>query len=66
MRNLAFMPGMGHRRHYDLEEGARMLPVTPWTIVYDPLPDDGGILVQRILDGRRDLDAIFKTKKRRR
>lgn len=66
MHNLAFMPGMGRRGSSYLEPGSRIFPVAPWTIVYEPLPDGDGILVQRILDGRRDLAAIFKKKKRRR
>ena len=64
MHNLAFMPGMGRGRSY-LEAETRAFPVAPWLIVYDPLPGDDGILVQRILDGRRDLAAIFKKKSRR-
>lgn len=64
MNNLAFMPGMGRRDRSYLEEGARMFPVVPWIIIYEPLPDDEGILVQRILDGRRDLAAIFKKGRR--
>jgi plasmid stabilization system protein ParE len=64
--NLAFMPGIGRRGHSYLEAGSRVFPVPPWTIIYQPLPEDGGIFVQRILDGRRDLAAIFKKKSPRR
>jgi plasmid stabilization system protein ParE len=65
VQNLALMPRMGGSRAY-LSKGRRAFPAPPWTIVYRPLPDDGGILVQRILDGRRNLTTIFKGKKRRR
>ncbi|HWA92473.1 MAG TPA: type II toxin-antitoxin system RelE/ParE family toxin [Rhizomicrobium sp.] len=65
MSNLAFMPGIGRERPY-LDVGARAFPAPPWTIVYDPLPGGDGILVQRVLHGRRDLAAIFKKPQRRR
>jgi plasmid stabilization system protein ParE len=58
MRNLAFMPGMGRPRPW-LPEGFRAFPVRPWTIVYRPLVEGGGIYVDRIIDTRRDLDEIL-------
>jgi len=65
MHNLASMPGMGGSRSY-LPRNRRAFPIRPWTIIYRSLPDGDGILVQRILDGRRDLGTIFKAKKPRR
>jgi toxin ParE1/3/4 len=58
---LAFMPGIGSRRSY-LEPEDRAFAVAPWTIFYRPLAD--GIRVLRIIDGRRDLAALFGKKKR--
>ena len=66
MNNLAFMPGMGRSDRSYLEEGARMFPSAPWIIIYELLPDGDGILVQRVLDGSRNLSAIFRSAKRRR
>ena len=59
MNNLAFMPGIGRGRSY-MEAGLRAFPAAPWTIVYDLLPDGDGINVIRIIDGRRNLPAIFR------
>ena len=56
--NLAYMPGMGRPRPY-LDPGARAFAISPWLIVYAPLPDLEGIAVLRVIDGRRDLDAVF-------
>ncbi len=36
MDNLAFMPGIGSRRHY-LDTASRAFPVPPWLIVYELL-----------------------------
>jgi plasmid stabilization system protein ParE len=63
MDNLALMPGMGSRRYY-LKRGQRAFFVSPWTIFYEELPDRDGINVVRIIDGRRNLPAIFGKKKR--
>jgi len=57
MFNIALMPGIGSSRPY-LRPGWRAFSRAPWTIVYIPLRD--GIRVLRVLDGRRDLAAIFK------
>ncbi|HEX4860935.1 MAG TPA: type II toxin-antitoxin system RelE/ParE family toxin [Rhizomicrobium sp.] len=63
MDSLALMPGMGGRRHY-LDPDFRMFPVPPWLVVYEPLPLAGGVRIMRIIDGRRDVPAIFGKKKR--
>ena len=62
--NLAYFPGMGRSRPY-LEPDARAFAISPWIIVYEPLPDLDGIAILRIIDGRRDLDAAFARRKRR-
>jgi len=65
IRALAFMPGMGRSRHY-LAHGLRAFPSPPWQIVYRPLPSHDGILVVRVVDGRRDLKTLFRAKHRTR
>ncbi len=59
IRVLASMPRMGTSKAY-LEPGQRTFAVKPWLIVYDPLPN--GISVARIVDGRRDVPALFAKK----
>ena len=61
--NLAYMPGIGRPRPY-LAQDARAFAVSPWIIVYALLPDLDGIAVLRIIDGRRDLDAVFGRRKK--
>lgn len=65
MHNLALMPGMG-RWHSYLDKHWRAFPLAPWTIYYKLRPDGDGIDVLRIIDGRRDIPAVFKKKPRRR
>jgi plasmid stabilization system protein ParE len=57
-RNLAFMPGIGRSRSY-LEPDRLAFSVRPWTIFYMRLPEHEGIRVLRVVDGRRNLPAIF-------
>jgi toxin ParE1/3/4 len=64
MHNLALMPGMG-RWHPYLDKHWRAFPVAPWTIYYKQRPSDDGIDVLRVIDGRRDLPAVFKKRPRR-
>lgn len=53
---LAGSPGMGRlRRDLPLDPPTHSFAVYPWVILYDPLADDEGILVLRVIDGRRDL-----------
>lgn|ERR1700749_2010926 len=56
---LAYMPGIGNFRPY-LRPGDRIFPVSPWTIIYRELREGDGIFVFRIIDGRRDLAALFE------
>jgi plasmid stabilization system protein ParE len=56
---LAFMPRMGVR----WQVGGRTLlrsSVAPWVVFYEIMPDDSGIHVLRIVDGRRDLETLFE------
>jgi plasmid stabilization system protein ParE len=61
---LAYMPAMGRPRFY-LARAARVFAVSPWLVVYTPLPDLDGILVVRVVDGRRDLPAVLGKNRRR-
>ncbi|MBC7669087.1 type II toxin-antitoxin system RelE/ParE family toxin [Caulobacter sp. DWR2-3-1b2] len=58
---LAKRPGLGRRRR-DFRGDPHGLTVAPWLVVYDPLPDDAGILVLRIVDTRRDVAALLGKK----
>jgi plasmid stabilization system protein ParE len=64
IRNLAAMPGMGGRRPY-LNPKQRAFSVPPWIIYYETLLEKDGIRIVRIIDGRRDLPAIFRKAKRK-
>jgi plasmid stabilization system protein ParE len=48
------MPRIGRARD-DLDGKPRTFAVWPWVIVYEPLRRGRGIIVWRIIDGRRDL-----------
>jgi toxin ParE1/3/4 len=51
---LASMPRIGRVRH-DLDGEPRTFAVWPWVIVYEPLSTGDGVVVWRVVDGRRDL-----------
>lgn len=53
---LAEHPHMGRSRE-DLGPGLRSYPVGPQFVIYYPLDD--GVAVARVLDGRRDIAAVF-------
>ena len=53
---LAAFPRLGRARR-DLGENTFTLPVRPWVIIYDFA--EGDVEVLRIVDGRRDLPALF-------
>ncbi|MEO6341234.1 MAG: type II toxin-antitoxin system RelE/ParE family toxin [Caulobacteraceae bacterium] len=52
--NLASSPGIGRLRR-DLDGAPRSFAIWPWLILYEPTAINDGILVLRIIDGRRDL-----------
>jgi toxin ParE1/3/4 len=58
---LAFAPLIGRERT-DLRGKPRSFPVSPYTVIYEPLPE-GGIFVWRIVHGARDLKRIVKQPK---
>lgn len=51
---LAEAPSVGRVRG-DLAGAPRTFAVWPWIIFYAPLTDGAGVLILRVLDGRRDL-----------
>lgn len=57
-QSLAEWPGIGRIRH-NLDGSPRAFSVGPWLIIYEALPDQAGISVWRIVDGRRDLQALI-------
>jgi toxin ParE1/3/4 len=58
LQNLASWPLIGRIRH-DLDGAPRIFAVWPWIIIYEPKSDGDGIVVWRILDGRRDVPTII-------
>ena len=61
LNRLARRPRLGRVR-LDLIGEPRSFPVGPWSIIYEPLEDDRGILVLRIVDNRRDIAALMGKK----
>jgi toxin ParE1/3/4 len=57
METLAINPGIGRRRDV-LIPGLRSLPYGNYLIFYTPLDD--GVDVVRVLNGARDLEALFQ------
>ena len=57
--HIAAMPGVGRVRK-DLDGAPRVFSVWPWLVIYEPLPGGAGIVVWRVLDGRRDLPNTVK------
>jgi plasmid stabilization system protein ParE len=51
---IATMPRVGRVRA-DLDGEPRTFAVWPWVIVYEPLSTGQGIVIWRVVDGRRDL-----------
>ena len=58
LKMLAYWPNAGRARP-NLGKMLRSFPVPPWIVFYEPMPNLEGIHVLRVVDGRRDLDAVF-------
>lgn len=56
-KNLAFFPNMGRRRD-ELLPLLRSFPVDDYLIFYRPI--EGGIEILRVVNGYRDLEALFQ------
>lgn len=61
--NLSEWPGIGRVRT-DLNGAPRAFTIWPWIVLYEPLAEGDGILVWRIVDGRRDLPEIIHPPRR--
>jgi toxin ParE1/3/4 len=64
LENLALFPRIGRIRD-DLDGAPRMFVVRPWLIIYEPLENEPGIAVWRIVGGRRDLPHAILGRPRR-
>jgi plasmid stabilization system protein ParE len=58
VQNLATFPSMGRVRT-ELPGSPRTFSLHPWVLLYRPLTSEKGIQVLRLIDGRRDLDALL-------
>ena len=58
LQNLAAFPEIGRSRP-DLLDSPRTFSVHSWLLVYEPLVGERGIRVMRVLDGRRDIQALL-------
>lgn len=56
--NLALFPRIGRIRA-DLNGSPRIFSVRPWLVVYEPSDDGSGIVVWRVVDGRRDVANLI-------
>jgi len=54
IETLAGMPNMGRIRH-DLAGEPQSFAVFPWLVLYRPLSASDGVMVLRVIDGRRDV-----------
>lgn len=59
MSSLADYPGIGRRRD-DLTGSPLCFPVSSWLIFYSVRPDRTGIEIARIIDMRRDINALLR------
>ena len=55
---LADWPSIGRRRD-DLDGFPRVFAVWPGPIIYEPQEGDSGIIVWRVVDGRRDFPPLI-------
>lgn len=61
IERLALHPRIGRVRK-DFDGDPHVFTVAPWMIVYEALPNDAGIQILRLIDGRRDLAALLGKK----
>lgn len=57
--NLAQTPGIGRVRP-DLDGAPRAFTIWPWIVFYEPRSNGDGIVVWRVIDGRRDLPDVVR------
>lgn len=58
--SLAHFP-LRHARRHDVPGDVRSVPVGPYLIFYEYLPDENVVRVRRVLHGARDLPALFRS-----
>ena len=63
LETLADWPFIGRVRP-ELDGSPRAFSVWPWIVIYEPNSSDRGIIVWRILDGRRDVPMVVKKAQR--
>jgi len=62
MTSIADYPGIGRKRR-DLAGSPMCFPVQSWLVFYRPTSDRTGVEIVRIIDARRDIEAILARKK---
>jgi len=62
---LSDLPLIG-RAHSELEGTPRTFAIWPWILIYEPDPGGKGIVLWRVLDGRRDLPKLVRPPRPRR
>lgn len=60
LRVVAELPLIG-RVHSELDGSPRTFSIWPWIVIYEPEPTGDGVLVWRIIDGRRDLPKLIRS-----
>jgi plasmid stabilization system protein ParE len=58
MEIIAFAPFIGRERP-EFAGRPRSIPVRPYVIFYEPLPDGDGIMVLAVIHGRRNLPRLL-------
>jgi len=56
---IAYAPHIGRERP-EFSGSPRSIPVKPYVIFYEPLPEGDGILVWRVIHGARNLDPLIR------
>ncbi len=64
MSSIAASPGIGRRRH-ELVGAPQSFAVQSWIIFYRATADRRGVEIIRVIDGRRDIEAILGRSPRR-
>ena len=59
MEVIAYAPHIGRERS-EFPGSPRSVAIRPYVIFYDPLPEEDGIRVWRVLHGARDLERIVR------
>lgn len=59
MEIIAYAPHIGRERP-EFPGSPRSIAVKPYVIFYEPLPEEDGILVWRVIHGRRELGRVVR------